>query len=58
MADVLPSYHGGDVGDELPRHPPTVPGDCESALPSKRRHHSKLLTVYQLVNKLGGHITI
>ena len=46
MADVLSRHHGGDVGDEPPRHPTTIPGDCESVPPPKRRQHSKSLTVY------------
>ena len=58
MADVMSRYHGGDKGDELPRYRPTVPGDCESSLPFKRRQHSKSLTAYQLFNKLGGPIPI
>ena len=58
MADVLPRHHGGDRGDEPPRHPPSVLGDYESAPPPKRRQHSKSLTVYQLFNKLGGPIPI
>ena len=36
MADVLPRHHGGDGGDEPPRHPSTVPGNCESVSPPKR----------------------
>ena len=52
MIDVLPG------GDESPRHPPTVAADCEFALPPKMRQHYKSLTVYQLVNKLGGYILI
>ena len=35
MIEVMSMYHGGDRGDELPRRPPTVPGDCESAPPLK-----------------------
>ena len=58
MSDVLPRHHGGDGGDESPRNPPIVPDDCESAPPPKRRQHSKSLTVYQLINKLGGCIPI
>ena len=58
MANVLSRHHGRDEGDELPRHPPIVPGDCESASPPKRRQHYKSLSVYQLVNKLGGCILI
>ena len=58
MTDVLPRHHGGDENDEPPRHPSTVPGNCEFAPPPKRRQHSKSLTVYQLFNKLGGFIPI
>ena len=59
MTDVMSSYHGGDGGDEPPRHPPpTVPADCESALPPKRKQHYKSLTVFQLYNKLQGPISI
>ena len=58
MVGVMFRHHGGDVDDELPRHPPIVPGDCESAPPPKRRQHSKSLIVYQLFNKLGGPIPI
>ena len=51
MADVVSMHHGGDVRDELPRHPPTILGDCDQFATSiKRRQHSKSLTVYQLVN--------
>ena len=40
MTDVMPSHHGGDKSDEPSRHPPnTVPADCESASPLKRRQH-------------------
>ena len=46
MADVMSRHHRGDWGDEQPRHPPTLPGDYESALPHKRRQHSKSLIVY------------
>ena len=36
MADVMPSHHGGDGGDELPRHPPSIVlAHWESALPQK-----------------------
>ena len=58
MADVLSRHHRGDEGDKPPRHPPTVPGDCESAPPPKRSQYSKSLIVYQLANKLGGYIPI
>ena len=59
MTDVyMPTYHGGDEGDELSRHPPSVPVDCESARPLKRRQHSKSLIVFHLYNKLGGLIPI
>ena len=58
MVDVLSRHHGGDEGDEPPRHLPTVLGDCESTPPPKRRQHSKSLTIYQLVNKLGTCIPI
>ena len=58
MADVMSRYHGGDEGDEPPRHPPTVLSDCEFALPPKRRQHSKSLTVHQLFNKLRDLIPI
>ena len=55
----MPSHHGGDWGDELPKHPPnTVPIDCESIPPPKRRQHYKSLTVFQRYNKLQGHIPI
>ena len=37
MADLMSRRHGGDGGDEPPRHPPTIPGDYESATPPKRR---------------------
>ena len=53
MAEVMPSHHKGDRGDEPPRHPPsTVPTDCQFAPPPKRRQHYKSLTVFQLYNKL------
>ena len=59
MADVMPSHHGGDKGDEPPRHPPCiVPGDCKSAPPPKRRQHYKSLTMFQLYDKLRGPIPI
>ena len=58
MTDVMSRNHGGDGGDEPPRHPPTVPSYCESTPPPKRRQHSKSLVVYLLFNKLGGHILI
>ena len=38
MANVMPSYHGGDEGDEPPRHPPSIVlADCESTPPPKRK---------------------
>ena len=46
MANVMPSHHGGYEGDEPPRYPPTIPGNCQSAPPLKRRKHSKSLTVF------------
>ena len=46
IVDVMSRHHGEDGGDEPPKHPPTIPGDCESALPPKRRQYSKSLTVY------------
>ena len=53
MTDVMPSQHGGDEGDEPPRHPPSiVPADCQSASPPKRRQHYKSLMVFQLYKKL------
>ena len=58
MADVMSRHHGGDGGDESPRHPPTVRGECASTSPSKRRQHSKSLIVYQLFNKPRGRIPI
>ena len=58
MTDVISRHHGGDEGDEPPRHPPSVPSNCESTPPPKRRQHSKSLTIYQLVNKLGSYIPI
>ena len=57
MADVLPRHHGGDGGDEPPRHPLIVLSDCQF-LPPKRRQHSKSLTALQLYTKLGGPIPI
>ena len=46
MTDVMPSHHGGNRGDEPPRHSPsTVPADCQSTPPPKRRQHYKSLTV-------------
>ena len=45
-------------GDEPPRHPLTVPGDCKYAPPLKRRQHCKSLTIYKNFNKLGGPIPI
>ena len=33
MTDIMSRHHGRDGGDELPRHPFTVPGDCEFAPP-------------------------
>ena len=45
-------HHRGDGVDESSKHPPIVPGDCESAPPLKTS--SKSFTVYQLFNKLGG----
>ena len=59
MADVMPSHHGEDGGDEPPRHPPSiVPANCESAPLPKRRQHYKSLMVFQLYNKLQGPIPI
>ena len=58
MIDIMLRHHGGDKGDELPRHPPTVSAECESALPPKRRQHYKSLTVFRLYNKLQGSIPI
>ena len=58
MADVMSRHHRGDGGDEQPRHPSTVPSNCESAQPPKMRQNSKSLTVYQPFNKLGGPIPI
>ena len=58
MSDVISRHYGGNGGHVPPRQPPTVPGDCESASPPKRRQHSKSLIVYQLFNKLGGLIPI
>ena len=59
MADVIPSHHGGDGGDELPRHPHSIVlTDCESAPPPKRRQYYKSFMVYQLYNKLGRLIPI
>ena len=58
MANVMSMHHIGDVGDEPPKHSPIVPGDCESAMPLKKRYHSKSLIVYQLFNKLGHLIPI
>ena len=59
MADVMPSHHGSDGGDELPRHPSsTVLANCQFALPPKRRQHYKSLTVFQLYNKLQGPIPV
>ena len=58
MANVMPRNHEGDRSHEPPRHPPTIPADCESAPPPKRRQHSKSLIVFQLYNKLGGPIPI
>ena len=37
MIDVLSRHHGGDRGDEPPRHPSTIPANCESAPSSKKR---------------------
>ena len=54
IAEIMSRYIGGDGADELPRHPPIIPSDCESASPLKMRQHSKSLTIYQLFNKLGG----
>ena len=58
MVDVLPRHHGEDEGNESPRHPPIILDDWESAPPLKRKKHSKSLAVYQLFNKLEGHIPI
>ena len=33
MADVISRHHEGDGGNEPPRHPLTVLGDCEFAPP-------------------------
>ena len=53
MTEVMPSHHGGDGGDEPPRHlPSTVPADCQSTPPPKRRQHYKSLTIFQLYEKL------
>ena len=52
MADVMPTHYRENEGDEPPKHPPTLPTDCESAPPPKRRQHSKSLIVFQLYNKL------
>ena len=57
-AEVMPRHHGVDGGDEPPRHPPTILGDCESAPPPKRRQRTKSLTFFRLYNKLGGPIPI
>ena len=53
MVDVMPSHHGGDGGDEPPRHPlSTVPADCQSTPPPMRMQHYKSLMVFQLYKKL------
>ena len=53
MADVMPSYHGGDGSDESLRHPLNiVPVDCQSAPSPKRRQHYKCLMVFQPYEKL------
>ena len=57
MADVMPTHHGGDGGDELPRHPLIVLSDYQFP-PPKRSQHSKSLTTFQLYTKLGGPIPI
>ena len=58
MIDVMFRLDRGDMGDEPPKYPPTVPDDCESVPSPKRRQHSKSLTIYQLFNKLGDPIPI
>ena len=47
MPNVMPIHHGGDVGGEQPRHPPsTVSADCESAPPRKKMQHYRSLMVF------------
>ena len=47
MVDVMPSHHGRNGGDELPRHPPSIVSvDCECAPPPKMRQHYSSLMVF------------